>query len=212
MAGEEHERWLAFQREWPLEASDAVLAIPVPPAGTGAERRALLPTLGAGARVQLAVMSDRGGEVPSFTEFLSVVAIHEEGHLVDRALHLPLSSHPLRTVRLLGRAAFDPSAVLERLEYRAQAVALCDVEDPRLVLADCLLMVESSPPIARSHVRGYQALLEDLLAILDQRVQEDPAAWPEIDKDGMLVHQLYRLGPEEVRSLGQTLARRLGIP
>jgi hypothetical protein len=86
------------------------------------------------------------------------------------------------------------------------------VEDPRLVLADCLLMVESSPPIARSHVRGYQALLEDLLAILDQRVQEDPAAWPEIDKDGMLVHQLYRLGPEEVRSLGQTLARRLGIP
>ena len=165
-----------------------------------------------GARVRLAVIVDRGGEVPTFTEILSAVEIHEQGHLVDRALHLPLSSHPLRTVRLLGRAGFDPPAVLERLEYRAQVVALCEAEDPRTVLADSLLMVENAPQTARAHARGYEALLRDLLGILDKRVQRDPSAFSGIDPDGALVHELHRLGPEEVRSLGRALAKRVGIP
>jgi len=212
----ERERWISLKREWSVEDIRALLSSPAPEAQTSAERQALRPLLGEGGRVQLQVMLDRGGleelEVPSLSELLDGVAIHEQGHLVDRALHLPLSSHPLRALRLLGRAAFDPPAVLERLEYRAQVVALSEVEDPRIALADCLLMVESAPPSARAHARGYEDLLRKLLAILDQRVQADPSMWEEIDPSRALVGQLHRLKPEEVRRLGRVLADEVGIP
>jgi tetratricopeptide (TPR) repeat protein len=208
----EHERWLELQREWSVEEASVVLDLPAPVARTSAERRALRPLLKEGLRVRLRVMMERGGEVPSLSELLAGVATHEEGHLVDRALHLPLSSHPLRAVRLLGRAAFDPPAVLERLEYRAQVVALCEVADPRLSLAECLLMVESAPSGADMHARGYEALLRDLLRILDERVQRDPASWPNIDPDRALVGQLHRLSVEETRGLGRALADYVGIP
>jgi hypothetical protein len=125
---------------------------------------------------------------------------------------LPLSAHPLRTVRLLGRAAFDAGAILERLEYRAQVVALCTVPDPRIILAESLAMAESAPPMARAHARGYAAMLADLLGLLDQRVQADPEDWPAIDPGAVLVQQLGRLTPEQVRSLGYALSRRVGIP
>ena len=208
----EHGRWLELQRDWSLEEASRALALPAPRAKDEAERRALRPLLGAGARVRLAVFVDREGEIPSHGELLEGVSRHEEGHLVDRSLHLPLSSHPLRAVKLLGRAAFDPPAVLERLEYRAQVVALCETEDPRLILADSLLMVESAPASARAHARGYGELLEDLLELLDERLQAEPGAWPALDPSSVLVHQLHLLEPEEVRALGEELARRVGIP
>ena len=208
----EHEGWLDLQREWSVEEASAVLDLPAPSAKTSAERRALRPLMREGVRVQLRVMEERGGEVPSLSELLAVVATHEEGHLVDRALHLPLSAHPLRAVRLLGRAAFDPPVVLERLEYRAQVVALCETADPRISLADCLLMVEAAPPGARAHARGYEALLKTLIWILDERVQREPASWPNIDPERALVGQLHRLSSEEVRSLGHALAEYVGIP
>ncbi len=208
----EHGRWLELQREWSVEEANAVLSLPAPAARTSAERRALRPLMRAGVRVRLQVIEGRGGEVPSLSELLDVVATHEEGHLVDRALHLPLSSHPLRAVRLLGQAAFDPPAVLERLEYRAQVVALCEAADPRISLAECLLMVESAPPGADVHARGYESLLKALLGILDERVQRDPASWPNIDPERALVGQLHRLSAEEVRGLGHALADYIGLP
>ena len=168
--------------------------------------------LAAGERVRLAVYVDRGGVVPTHAELLDGVARHEEGHLVDRALHMPLSSHPLRVIKLLGSAGFDPPAVLERLEYRAQLVALCQTEDPRLCLADCLLMVENAPPAARAHARGYEDLLDDLIERLDEELQDDPAAWPRLSAERSLVHQLHLLKAEEVRELAQGLARDVGLP
>ncbi|MCH2105908.1 MAG: hypothetical protein MK291_04630, partial [Planctomycetes bacterium] len=212
----EHEGWLALAREWtPMEAR-ALLEHPAPRAGSSAARRALRPLLGEGDRVRLRVMLDRGDSEalasPSFSELLDGVAVHEEGHLVDRALHLPLSAHPLRALRLLGRAAFDPPAVLERLEYRAQVVALCETADPRVALSDCLRMVESAPSGARAHASAYEELLERLLRVLDQRVQRDPGAWPELDPSRALVGQLHRLEPERVRELGRVIARQIGIP
>ena len=125
---------------------------------------------------------------------------------------MPLSSHPLRVVKLLGSAGFDPSAVLERLEYRAQLVALCETSDPRLCLADCLLMVENAPAAARAHARGYEALLNDLIERLDQQMQDDSTAWPRLSAEHALVHQLHLLKAEEVRELAQGLARDVGMP
>jgi hypothetical protein len=208
----EHGRWLELAREWPLEDAREVLAIPAPPAADATERRALRPLVGAGKRVRLGILVDRGGEVPSFSEMLEDVASHEQGHLVDRELHLPMSAHPLRVMRLLGRAAFDAGAILERLEYRAQIVALCTAADPRTILADSLAMVESAPPTAQAHARGYATMLVDLLGLLDQRVQAEPGEWLMIDPERVLVQQLERLTGEEVRSLGHALARRAGIP
>ena len=208
----EHARWLKLQREWSVEEAERALSAPAPRSSGEFERRALRPLLSAGERVRLAVYVDRGGVVPTHAELLDGVARHEEGHLVDRALHMPLSSHPLRVVKLLGSAGFDPSAVLERLEYRAQLVALCETSDPRLCLADCLLMVENAPAAARAHARGYEALLNDLIERLDQQMQDDSTAWPRLSAEHALVHQLHLLKAEEVRELAEGLARDVGMP
>jgi hypothetical protein len=120
---------------------------------------------------------------------------------------MPLSSHPLRVVQLLGSVGFDPAAVLGRLEYRAQLVALCETADPRLCLADCLSMVESAPSSARAHARGYEALLKDLVEVLDEELQADPTAWPTLDTERALVHQLHLLDASEVRELALAVAR-----
>ena len=79
-------------------------------------------------------------------------------------------------------------------------------------LAESLAMAESAPPMARAHARGYAAMLADVLGLLDQRVQADPEDWPAIDPGAVLVQQLGRLTPEQVRSLGYALSRRVGIP
>ncbi len=208
----EHARWLALQREWTIERAERSIVALAPRAFNEGERRALRPLLGAGERVRLSIFVDRDGAVPTHAELLEGVSRHEEGHLVDRALHMPLSSHPLRVVKLLGSVGFDPPAVLERLEYRAQLVALCETEDPRLILSDSLMMVESAPPSARAHARGYEALLNDLIELLDEELQADPAAWPALDPERVLVHQLHLLKPGEVRALARALAREVGLP
>ena len=208
----EHARWLKLQREWTKEEAVRALAALAPSAVDAGERRTLRPLMGAGERVRLSIYVDRDGEVPSLDELLEGVARHEEGHLVDRALHMPLTSHPFRVVKLLGSAGFDPPAVLAQLEYRAQLVALCETEDPRLCLADCLSMVESSPSSARAHARGYEALLNDLIELLDEELQATPGTWPALDPGAVLVHQLHLLKGREVRELAQALAREVGLP
>lgn len=208
----EHARWLALQREWTVERAERSIAALAPLAFDEGGRRALRPLLGAGERVRLSILVDRDGAVPTHAELLEGVSRHEEGHLVDRALHMPLSSHPLRVVKLLGSVGFDPPAVLERLEYRAQLVALCQTEDPRLILSDSLMMVESAPSSARAHARGYESLLNDLIELLDEELQADPDAWPALDPERALVHQLHLLKAEEVRELARALAREVGLP
>jgi hypothetical protein len=208
----DHARWLGLQREWTLAEAAGAIAVLAPRAIDEVERRALLPLLGAGDRVRLSVLVDREGAVPTHGELLDGVSRHEEGHLVDRVLHMPISSHPLRVVKLLGSVGFDPSAVLERLEYRAQLVALCQMDDPRLCLADCLLMVESAPSSSRAHARGYEMLLNDLIEILDEELQAEPSAWPTLDSERVLVHQLHLLKASELRELARALSRQVGLP
>ena len=111
-----------------------------------------------------------------------------------------------------GRAGFDPPAVLERLEYRAQVVALSQAADPRVSLSECLRLVEGVGPGTGVHARAYEDLLERFLRVLDQRVQREPEEWPEIDPSRALVGQLHLLEPDQVRELGRVIARQIGMP
>ncbi len=181
------------------------------------ERRAVDPLLGAGDRVRLAVFRDRleaGGDTDALVgldELVLLTAIHEQGHLCDRARFLPIHANLGRAIGLLARSGFSVRGVQERLEYRAQLVALCDVLDPRLALAEILSASDGDLAGETPHAAAYRSLLTDLLALLDEELVDDPAAWPALDPDRQLVHQLHTLDPEALRGLARRLARREGL-
>jgi len=172
--------------------------------------------LGESSRVRLAILRDRGarngdpegslGEV-GLDEFAQVTAIHEEGHLTDRTRFLPISEHWGAVLRFLVECGFSPAKVAERLEYRAQLVALVDAPDPRLPLAQVLDAAEAAGRGLTAHAAGYGKLLEDLLLRLDDELAKDPRRFPGIDRGRTLVHQLHVLAPGEVAELARGLAK-----
>ena len=181
------------------------------------ERRDATMLLGEGDRVRLAVIADRrarGEKGPgiSLDELLEATATHEEAHLCDRTRFLPFSQHLWRALRLFARSGLTPSGVARRLEYRAQLVALCDVADPRVPLVSVLRSAEGGTSgDVTPHGAAYRELLRDLLVTLDVALEREPQAWPELDPDHVLVHQLHLLSPEAVRRVARELARREGL-
>lgn len=228
----EHAQWSALERAFrgpgALERVERALAtrgleLCTPRAhaeGRERERRAIAPALGQADRVRLAVLRDRAPDARDeraplgsmrLEELLEVVARHEEGHLLDRVLHLPIHRHLGRAMLLMLEGGFSGSGLLRRLELRAQLVALCTSEDPRIPLADLCAAAESEASGPLPHAAAYRELLAALLELLDQRVQRDPSAWPGIDPERTLLHQLHHLRAEEVRALARELARRLRV-
>jgi hypothetical protein len=184
------------------------------------ERRATQPLLGASELVRLAILSDRralraaeGAEVRdlvSFEELARLTALHEEGHLCERARFLPLSRRWPHVLAFFASSGFSPQRVAERLEERAQLVALCTASDPRVPLVEILRAVEMGGSLT-PHAAGYGSILEGLLREIDRDLAEDPERWPELDPDRMIAHQLHRIGPGRLRGLGLRLARREGL-
>ncbi|MEW6074349.1 MAG: hypothetical protein AB1726_17375 [Planctomycetota bacterium] len=177
------------------------------------DRRAIYALAGLGDLLRLRVLSERaalsraeGEWLVAFDELLRAVAIHEEGHLCDRTRFLPVSSHLFSALRLFAAAGFSPRRLAADLEYRAQLVALAEVADPRLPLADTLDAAAEGNDLL-PHAAAYGRLLADLLAVLD----EDLARFPALDGERYLVHQLHHLGAEEVRELARRLAARRGL-
>jgi len=182
-------------------------------------RRGAGALLGAAERLRLAVLCDRleerasgarAGELIPFDELVEMTAIHEEGHLCDRARFLPLSEHLGKVIRLALGSGLSSAAITERLEYRAQLVTLCEVSDPRVPLVEVMRSAEGGSGLT-AHAGGYRRLMEDLLARLDDRIEREPEAWPEIDPEHRLIHQLHWLSPERLRELCLELARREGL-
>ena len=181
------------------------------------ERRRTGSALGEASRVRLAILKDRAkpgepvlGDV-SLDELATVTGTHEEGHLTDRTRYLPISKHWGAALRFLVQCGFSPTKVAERLEYRAELVALCDSPDPRVPLAQVLDAADGGGIGPTAHAAGYEELLEDLLAVLDDDAQEDPAKFPAIDLGRTLVQQLHRLAPEDVRRIARELAAKRGL-
>jgi hypothetical protein len=161
------------------------------------------------------VLSDRaragGSPEVGLGELCDVTALHEEGHLCDRARFLPLSAHLGRALAFLWKAGASAQGVARRLEYRAQLVALCAAPDPRVPLVSVLAAGEGRGAGVTPHGDAYRELLVDLLAELDRQIESAPQRWPEIDGDRVLAHQLHVLGPERVRALANALAGREGL-
>jgi hypothetical protein len=182
------------------------------------ERTAIGAVLGEASRVRLAILVDRragkeGSPLGRVTldEFVAVTATHEEGHLTDRTRYLPLSQHWGAVIGFLFDCGFSPVRIAERLEYRAELVALAESDDPRISLAQTLDAAEIGGRGPTAHAGGYQELLRDLLGVLDEKLAADPKVFPSVDRSRTLLHQLHRLSPAEVRSLALALAAKRGM-
>jgi tetratricopeptide (TPR) repeat protein len=145
-------------------------------------------------------------------ELVEITALHEEGHLCDRTRFLPLSRHFLRVLRFLFSVGFSPNAVAERLEYRAQLIAICESKDPRIACAEVLRACEGDIAVGITpHAGAYHMLLADLVGTLDRELERHPKDWPQIDPNYVLAHQFHWLGPEQVRKLALKLAKAQGL-
>ena len=173
--------------------------------------------LGQADRVRLALLIERGQDGGLGTVTLDEVslstAIHEEGHLMERTRFLPLHKNWVDVLGFAASQGFSSAKIQERLEYRAQLVALCIVEEPRLALVDILDQAQTRGS-GMPHAGGYKALLGDLLRVLGEGARED-ADWLEgWCPDGtayLLAHQLHCRPPGVLRTAGLRLAHEIGL-
>lgn len=216
----ERAHWTRLEREYAGEEGrarrDALLATGGLPLVSSdeerrsRERRAQGALLGEGERVRLARIAERGA--PGLDELVDATATHEEGHLCDRTRFLPLARHLPRALGFLMDCGFSPQRVMGRLEYRAQLVALCEVADPRVALAQVLDAAEGGAGSGLTpHAAAYVELLGDLLRVLDRELTRDPQRFPSLDAERTLAQQWHRLGAEELRRLARELAHERGL-
>jgi hypothetical protein len=197
--------WSSMAAEWDdPRAVRALLAQELPRSATPAR---LVPTHGEGRRLVLAALLERGGgervAEPGLADVASLAMLHEEGHLVDRALHLPVWRNLPAVARLLADAGFSARGVQEELELRAELVAWCKAPDPRLAIGKALSDAEAGD--ARTpHAAAYRRLLQEFLLLLEERA----ASHPELDPRAPLCMQLSRLPAAKLRELALELSRR----
>ena len=211
----ESQHWLDLEEgyAWLLaEGAAEPMLFPAPPACSVAERDRRVPLLGEGRRLSLQLI--REGRLPTFEDLLQLVAIHEEGHLCDRARFLPLADHWPAALGFLASVQFSPDRLMRRLEYRAELVSLCELPDPRPVLVEILNMVEDAEAGPEKgltpHGAAYVDLLNDLVDLADERL-EAGATPLGLAPERYLRWQWHRIDPEELRSLALELARREGL-
>jgi len=170
-----------------------------------------------GLRVRLAVLADRGEAgaehlgLITLDELVDVTAVHEQGHLTDRSRFLPLGKNLGSALRLLIQAGLSPSGIVEQLEYRAQLIAMCSVDDPRIPLSQILDASELGLGGGTAHGAAYSDLLVDWIGVLGRAYDRAPEGWPELDPNHTLVHQLHWLGAERVREVSLALAQERGM-
>jgi hypothetical protein len=130
------------------------------------------------------------------------VLVHEDAHLVDAARHLPVGSHPFRNFGLALSRGFGAEEILGYLERNAQLCAITEGPGPRGALAACCAALGGQG----AHATGYR----EIVAGIVEEIRANPARYPAIDQDRVIVQQLHRLSDEEVRGAARELARRWG--
>ncbi|MHC4959509.1 MAG: tetratricopeptide repeat protein [Planctomycetota bacterium] len=149
---------------------------------------------GVADRLRLAVGS--GGGVRE-------VEVHEDAHLVDAELHLPVGDHFFRNLGLAVVRGFSAEKILAYLERNAQLTAVAEAPSPRAALATCCEAMTGNGP----HGRGYREIVDAMVKAIAAR----PADFPRIAPDRVIVQQLHRLTDDEVRGLASELMRRWGV-
>ena len=89
-------------------------------------------------------------------------------------------------------------------------MALASAPEPRLALVDLLDAAEVGSTIT-PHASAYTRLLEGLLSWLEDDLEAHPEAWPQLDGERRLAHQLHLLGPEQVRAMALAMAAKEGL-
>jgi hypothetical protein len=122
------------------------------------------------------------------------VAAHEAAHVLDARRMLPIAEHPLAVLRWLARAHFSLAAAEARLEEHAYWSALVHGPDPHGVVAD-LMGFLPEPESGAPHARAAH----DLLTALCRWLYRHADAFPALDRRRVMLHQLTRLAPDELR-------------
>ncbi|MFT5150546.1 MAG: hypothetical protein ACI841_000528 [Planctomycetota bacterium] len=178
--------------------------------------------LGVTDRVRLAVMKDLGAQLEvalgesaiqniTLDDLVELTAVHEEGHLCDRSRFYPIGRNWVAALGLVLKGLLRSEGVMGYLEYRAELIALCEVSEPRIVLAQILSARESGFSSVTPHGAAYVHLLDDFVVELDHACADQPDQFASIDRERLLVQQLHRLGGEQVREIGLRLAKSTGL-
>jgi len=123
------------------------------------------------------------------------VLAHEDSHLVDAQMHLPVMKHPFRNLELAFRSGFSTLEILSVLERNAQLTAIADGPSPRAALATCCAALGRGD----AHAIGYTAIVEAFV----EEIHDQPGRYPEIDTSRVIVQQLHRLPDEKIRALAR---------
>lgn len=128
---------------------------------------------------------------------------HEDAHLVDAMLHLPVMKHPFRNLELAFRSGFSSAEVLSMLERNAQLTAIAEGPSPRAALATCCAALGHRD----AHGRGYTAIVQAFV----EAIEDDPGRYQEIDPSRVIVQQLHRLPDWKIRALARETIERWGL-
>jgi len=131
------------------------------------------------------------------------VRVHEDAHLVDAALHLPVGAHPFRNLALALGRGFDAQRIQAYLERNAQLAAIAEGPNPHAALAPCVGGLGGGGP----HAAGYAEIVEALV----REIRRDPARYPEVDPRRVLLQQLHRVPADSLRAAARAVAREWGI-
>lgn len=131
------------------------------------------------------------------------VLVHEDAHLVDAMLHLPVLKHPFRNLALALKGGLDPKEILSLLERNAQLAAIAEGPAPRAALATCCASLGRGD----AHGVGYAAIVEAFV----EAIRDHPEGYPEIDVTRVIVQQLHLLPDSKIRALAQETAEGWGL-
>jgi tetratricopeptide (TPR) repeat protein len=131
------------------------------------------------------------------------VLVHENSHLVDAELHLPVMDHPFRNLGLLLGRGFSSEKIVAYLERNAQLSAIAEGPAPLAALATCCALLDEEGP----HPKGYREIVQALV----NEIYGSPDRYPEIDTGRVILQQLHRLSEEKVRSVAWELMERWGV-
>lgn len=205
-------RLLQFDRQFG-PAAERILRDPVLPAADGDERRRVDEPAEVATKLELKGLAAwrardaAGARSTLIAEGIDAVLSHEIGHLEDAQRFLPLGRHLGTILWHLTRMGFSSRRAEEWLELRAECTALARARNPWLVLASCASQLGGGEPTLTPHAGGYRELMSRLVEVLD----DDPAAFPSLDRDHVLVQQLDRLSEAELREAARRVLADLGI-
>lgn len=142
-----------------------------------------------------------GPDAHDVERYVEMVRTHEEGHILDAERYLPVTWNLWRSLGLFFENGLSAGAIEGHLEGNAELTALAEGPSPLLSLSQIVGFLparDAAPP----HSIGYYDVARRICA----EIYDHPDRYPGIDRSRVILQQLDRLTPEELRTLGRELA------